>query len=294
MAATSVLNLPVSKKKFATDLYGELNKDDVFSGAAALSFYLTLALFPGLIFLLTLLPYLPIENLDRAIMDFIRQAMPGEAASLVADVVQSLVSDKKGGLLSLSLFGTLWAATSGFSAVITQLNVTYDVTESRSYLKAKATAFLMMLAFAAVMVIAFALIVLGGVLQDYLESVLGLGPVLLTAFVVFRWVILFFMIIAVFALIYYLGPDVEQDFRFITPGSLFAAVTFALASLGFNWYVSNFGNYNSTYGSIGGVIILMLWLYVAGIVLLVGAETNALIEHHHPQGKDKGERVPEH
>jgi membrane protein len=113
----------------------------------------------------------------------------------------------------------------------------------------------------------------------------------LTIFAVLRWVGIVFGLLLAFALIYYLAPDVEQEFVFITPGSVVGVLVLAVASLGFSGYVRNFGNYSATYGSIGAVIVLMLWLYIAGLVILIGSEINALIEHHARGGKEKGEHV---
>ena len=287
-----MLGLPVSTMKFAKDLKSEIEKDAVFNGAAALVFYLILAIFPALIFLLSLLPYLPIPNLEQAIMDFIGQALPGEASATLGGVVNDLISQPRGDLLSFGLLGTLWAASSGLAAIMQQLNITYGVTEKRPFFKVRGIALLLLLIFSILILSSFALIVLGGELQNYLAATLGLSDLVLTVFAILRWFIIFAMISLSFAIVYYLGPNVEQKFRFITPGSAFGAIAIAAASLGFKLYVTNFASYDKTYGSLGGVIILMLWLYVAGIVLLLGSEVNSLIEHYHPKGKEKGERTP--
>jgi len=286
-----MLGLPVSPITFAKDLKNEVERDAIFNGAAALVFYLILALFPALIFLLSLLPYMPIENLQQAITDFVSQTLPGEAASMITGYISNLASQPRTGLLSFGLLGTLWAASSGLAAVMQQLNITYGIRDRRSFFKVRATALMLLVIFTFLMLGSFALIVLGGRIQDFLAANLGFGDTLLTTFAILRWIIIFAMICLGFAVVYYLGPDVDQKFKFISPGSVFGAVAIALASVGFKLYVTNFGNYDKTYGSIGGVIVLMLWLYVAGIVLLLGAEINSLIEHYHPEGKNKGERT---
>jgi membrane protein len=277
-------------KTFARDLKNEVSEDNISNGAAALAFYLILAIFPAMIFLLSLLPYLPIANLDRAMMDFLRQALPSEAANMFTGVVESIVSSRRGGLLSFGLVATLWAASSGIYAIMQQLNITYDVKESRSLLKVRGLALLLMLIFGGLMIGAFALVVLGGEVQGWLAANLGWGQALRSAFALLRWIVIALMITLAFATVYYLGPDVEQEFKFITPGSVFGTVVIVAATLLFNWYVANFANYSATYGSIGAVIILMMWLYISGFVLLLGAETNALFEHYYPAGKEKGER----
>ena len=163
--------------------------------------------------------------------------------------------------------------------------------ESRGFMKARAVALGLSLLFVVLVLGAFSFIVAGGLLQDWLGERLGLSQALLTVFVVFRWLMIVGALTLAFALIYYLAPDVKQKFAFITLGSVLGVVMLMAASLGFAWYAKNFGDYDATYGSIGAVIVLMLWLYIAGLSILFGSQINALIEHHTAGGKDKGEQV---
>jgi membrane protein len=284
------LMFDVSWKQFVKDLYEEIQNDNVFNGAAALAYYLMLAIFPAAIFLLTLLPYLPIPNLQQAIMDLLAQAMPGEASNLFAGVVQSITSEKRGGLLSFGLLFTLWSASNGLYAIMQQLNITYNVKEGRPFWKVRGTAVMLMLMFLLLIIGAFGLVVFGGMIQDWIASVLGSSQILLTIFALFRWMVIVLLLLMGFAITYYFGPDVEQKFRFITPGSITGVIILIAASLAFKLYIANFANYSATYGSLGAVIILMLWLYITGLAILIGSEVNALIEHHQPQGKEKGEK----
>jgi membrane protein len=277
-------------KTFFRDLYQEISDDNVYNGAAALGFYLTLAIFPALILTMTLLPYLPIERVDEAIMDLLQQALPAEASELVVGVVSDVTGERRGGLLSFSLLATLWAASTGMYAIMQQLNITYDVKEARSFVRGRATALVLSILFAVLVIGAFSLVVLGGVIQDWIGARFGFSELLLTFFAVFRWVMIVLALLLGFALIYRYAPNVEQKFAFITPGSLIGTALLILASLGFAVYTRNFGDYDATYGSIGAVIILMLWLYIAGLVILVGSEINALVEHYSPKGKQKGEK----
>ena len=280
----------VSWKQIGKDLVNEISEDNVFNGAAALAYYLMLSIFPAAIFLLTLLPYLPVPHLEQAIMDLLNQALPGEAANLFTGVVKDVTSQQRGGLLSFGLLFTIWSASNGLYAIMQQLNITYGVKEERPFWKVRGTALMLMLLFFLLIIGAFALVIFGGMMEDYLASVLGWNQILITFFVVFRWIVILLLLLLGFALIYYYGPDVEQDFKFITPGSVFGVVVLLLASLAFRLYVSNFSNYSATYGSLGAVIILLLWLYIAGLVMLVGSEINALAEHYHPTRKSKGEK----
>ena len=262
-----------------------------FIGAAALAFYLVLAVFPALVFLLSLLPYLPVEDLDRAIMDLLHQGMPSEAAAMLESTVQSLVNQRKGGLLSLGLAGALWAASTGMYAVMRQLNITYNVEEARSFIRGRATALLLTLLFGILVVSAFMLIVLGGVLQEWIGSHFGRSQLLLSGFALTRWLIILAFLLLGFAFIYYAGPNVEQKFKWITPGSVIGVVLLVGMSMLFRLYIEHFGNYEATYGSLGAVVILMLWFYAAGLVLLIGSEVNVAAEKRMPGGKQAGEKT---
>ncbi|MBE0598135.1 MAG: YihY/virulence factor BrkB family protein [Desulfuromonadales bacterium] len=280
----------VSTKQFLRALSQEISDDNVFNGAAALGFYLTLAIFPAIILLMAIIPYLPIDRVDEAIMDLLGQALPAEAYDMVAGVVHEVTSERRGGLLSFGLLGTLWAASTGMYAIMQQLNITYDVKEARNFLRARATALMLSLLFGLLVLGAFSLIVLGGVIQDWIGAQLGFSGALLTFFVIFRWVVIVLALLLGFAMIYRYAPNVEQKFKFVTPGSMFGVILLIAVSLGFAIYTSNFADYNATYGSIGAVIVLMLWLYSAGLVILVGSEINALLEHYSSEGKRKGEK----
>lgn len=282
-----------SWKTFFKDLKREMSEDQVSNGAAALAHFLMLAIFPAMIFLLSLLPFLPIEHLQDAIMDLLRQLLPGDAANAFVGAVEEVTTRRNSSLLSFGALLTIWAASSGMQAVVEQLNLTYDVQSSRSYFRKRGLAILLTIGFGGLLIGAFALVVLGGQVQDWILGHLSLGQPVLVFFAVLRWVIIAGALSLAFALLYYFGPDVEQEFHFVTVGSLVAVALLVAASLGFKAYVDHFGNYAATYGSIGAVIVLMLWLYITGFVILVGSEINALIEHYSPEGKPKGrKRMP--
>jgi membrane protein len=277
-------------KRFLADLYQEIQDDNVFNGAAALAFFWMLAIFPFMIFLLSLLPYLPIPRLEEAIMDLLDQALPGDAAELFTGVVHDITAERRGGLLSFGLLFAIWSGSTGIYAIMQQLNITYTVKEARSFVKARGVALWLMLLFVLLIVGAFALIIFGGVLEDWVGSMIGMSQAVLTFFAVFRWIVISILILLGFSLIYYYGPNVEQSFKFITPGSIIGAGLLILASLGFSIYVSNFGDYNATYGALGAVIILLMWLYIAGLVILIGSEVNAILEEYQTEGKQKGQK----
>lgn len=275
-------------KKFIRELVAAMREDNVFNGAAALGFFLTLAVFPGLIVLMSVIPYLPIDNVDEAIMRLVGQALPPDSAVLVEDVVIKVSSQQRGGLLSFSLLATLWIASSGMYAIMQQLNITYGVKEARGLIRGRATAIVLSLLFGVLVLGAFSLLVFGGSVQPWVTERLGLPE---TLFALSRWIFVCVALLLGHAFFYKFGPNVEQRFRFITPGSVFGSIMLILASLVFSFYINNFGNYDATYGSIGAVIVLMFWLYIAGFVMLVGSEINVLLEHYSPEGKRKGEKT---
>jgi membrane protein len=280
----------VSTRQFLRKLNQEVNDDNVYNGAAALGFYLTLAIFPAMILVMAVIPYLPIDRVDEAIMDLLGQALPAEAFDMVAGVVHEVTAEPRGGLLSFGILGTMWAASTGMYAIMQQLNITYDVKEARSFVRARATALVLSLLFILLVIGAFSLVVFGGIIQDWIGARFGFSNALLVFFAAFRWVVIVLALLLGFALIYRYAPNVEQKFAFITPGSVFGVVLLVLASLAFAIYTGNFADYGATYGSIGAVIILMLWLYIAGLAILLGSEINALLEHFSAKGKRKGEK----
>lgn len=264
--------------EFLRSLMAATTEDNVFNGAAALAFYLTFAMFPALVALMSVIPYLPVADVDAAIMDVVGRTLPDEAAILVEGIVADVTSQDRGGLLSLGLVATLWVASSGMYAIMQQLNITYGVVEARSFLRGRATALVLSVAFGLLVLGSFSLVVLGGTIEGVLGRWLGYPDALVTVFAALRWGLVVTATMLGIAFIYRFAPNVRRPLRFIWPGSVFATALLILASLGFSVYIANFGNYSATYGSIGAVIVLMFWLYIAGLVILVGSEINALLE----------------
>ncbi len=283
-------------KRFGKDLGAKLKKDRVTNGAAALAFYWVLALFPAAIFVLTLLPYLPVQNLEQAIMDLLKQAMPGDAAGLFEQTVKNVVSNRKGGLLSFGLLLTVWSASSGIYAVMQELNNVHDTEETRPFWKARGVALGLTLSAILLVIGSLALAVLGGVIQGWLGKTFGFSPALLLFFAGLRWVIIGLALLLAIALVYHFGPAAkERRFALLTPGTVTGTVILGAASFAFKIYVGHFGSYDKTYGSLGAVIALLMWLYVTGLVLLVGAEIDVLSwrrTSHHDEGVVRGTRRP--
>jgi membrane protein len=216
--------------------------------------------------------------------------VPGEALKLIQDHIRDLVSNPRGGLLSFGILAALWASSSAMTAIIETLHRAYGVQEGRPFWKVRGTAILLTLGLSILIITATILLIFGPQIGGWVANSIGLGRIFGVTWNILRWpVILIFLILAM-AMIYYFAPDVEQDWKWITPGSVFAVIGWVITSLGFSYYVGHFGSYNKTYGSIGAVIVLLTWMYLTGFFILVGGEINAILEQATPKGKEPGEK----
>ena len=281
----------LSVTELGKGVWREVQDDNCTGQAAQLAFYLIFAAFPFLLFLATLLGYIPIPNLMDRIMEYLGTLLPGEAVNLVRDNVRQLITDQKGGLLSFGIATALWTSSSAFVAIMDNLNRAYDVQEGRPFWKVRGIAILLTVGISLFIALSMALLIFGPQLGGWIASQIGLGTIFQIAWNILRWPVIVLLLILAMALVYYFAPDVEQQWKWITPGAVFAIVVIIAASLGFSFYVNNFGSYNKTYGSIGTIIVLLTWLYIVGFVILVGGEINAEIEHASPEGKEPGEKA---
>lgn len=263
-------------RKFAKDLWREVQDNNVLDGAAVLGFFFVLAIFPAMIFVLSLLPSLSIPHLQEAILDLLHQVLPEQSANLFEVTIRYVSSSEHNGLLTFGLIFTLWSASSGVYAIMQQLNVICGVTERRPFWKVRGTAILLVLFFALLLILALSLAIFGGAVQSWMASIIGWSRPLRTFFATIRWIILAAALLLGLAVTYRFGPNLKGRFRYLSPGSVAAGILIALASIGFRFYVSEFGNYGATYGSLAAIIVLMLWTYMAGIALLVGWEINKI------------------
>ena len=276
---------------FKRVLYEAFWKDNCLALAAQLAYYFFFALFPALLFLVALASYFPlatlIDDLFRAMSGF----MPPEALQLITDQMLKISGDREGGLLTLGMLLAVSSSSAAMVAIIDTLNAAYDVEEGRPWWKVRLTAILLTIAVAIFILVSFALVLVGPTTATSLADTMNLGPAFEWTWKILQWPVLFALASLGIALIYYFAPDVQQEWVWLTPGSFFATTLWLAASLGFKYYVANWGNYTETYGLLGAVMILLLWFYISGLVILVGAEMNAEIEHASPHGKDPGEKV---
>ncbi|WP_437811532.1 YihY/virulence factor BrkB family protein [Sorangium sp. So ce1078] len=268
-------------KDFLNDIKQEWVKDKVDTVAAALTFFGVLSIFPFLLFAVALAGLVidPAES-ARLMREFYQMAPPA-VANILGERLQALTEGQSPGLLTVGALGAVWAASGGVIALMDALNSAYGVEDSRSFLKRRGIALLVTLGGAVLLAIASAIAVATPAVTEHL------GP-LATPILWLRVPVSAFIVMAVLATLYYVLPDVEQKFKFITPGSVVAVLIWAIASLGFSFYVSRFGSYEVSYGALGGVIILLLWMWISSMAVLLGAEINAIIEHRSPDGKRTG------
>jgi membrane protein len=269
----------------------EVQQDNCLGQAAQLAYYFIFAVFPFLLFLATLLGYLPIPNLLDRIMASLAALLPGEAVTLLQDNVRHLVTDQKGGLLSFGILTALWASSSAVVAIMDALNRAYDVEEGRPFWKVRGSAILLTVGLSLFIMLSMVLLIFGPQLGRWIAALVGLGNAFAVAWNILRWPVIVGLLVVAMAIIYYVAPDVEQQWKWITPGAVFAVLVTIVVSVGFSLYVNSFGSYNKTYGSIGAVIVFLTWLYLTGFVILVGGEINAEIEHAAPEGKAPGAKT---
>lgn len=263
------------KPSMAKDLMGEIKNDHATTLAAAQAYYYLLAIVPLLILLLSILPYLQIDP-QRAV-DFIGSVLPGEVASTFQETIVSVVTTPRGGLLTFGILGTLWSASNAMTAFIEAINQAYDVEETRSFIKLKLVAIILTLFMLIAVIVALILPIFGGTIIDLVTRVLSLPPQTAILFQVLRWVISIAVMSIVLAFLYRFAPNKKFPFKEVIIGAVIATVLWQVVSLGFSFYVSNFGSYSATYGSLGGLIVLMLWFFLTGLILVIGGEINALL-----------------
>jgi membrane protein len=225
--------------------------------------------------------------------------MPGSAKELVQKTLDEVSNQAGGGKLSFGVLAALWAASNGMGAISETLNIAYDVKETRPWWKVRLVTVGLTIALAVLIISALALTLYGHRIADAVAASYGFGDVFTTTWKIVQWPIVLLFILVAFNLIYFFGPDIkEQSWRWVTPGAAIAVLLWLLVSFGFRLYLSFFNSYSATYGSLGALIIMMLWFYLTGLAILFGGETNSEIENAAaeagaPDAKEHGEKEPD-
>jgi len=260
---------------FVKELLVRIKKVDVTGLGSQLAFFFLLSLFPLLIFIMTLLPYLNFNQAEVFLL--IRDYAPGSVAMLIENTLNEILQNRNGGLLSIGALATVWSASKGMNALTKALNRSYFTEESRSFIMARGMSVVFTIMLIAVLLVALVLPVFGQQIGVLAFSYMGLEEGFLTLWAGLRWLVPPVLIFFVFSLIYWLVPNLKIQFKSVLPGALFATVGWILTSLAFSFYVGSYGNYSSTYGSIGAIIVLMMWLYFSAIILILGGQLNAVM-----------------
>ena len=205
--------------------------------------------------------------------------------------MRRLANNENGGLLTFGVAGALWSSSAAVVSIVGALNRAYDIDEGRPWWKVRLVAIGLTFGVALIVLIALSLVLVGPTLAEKLGRRPGWGALFEWTWLILQWPLVFVLVATGIGLIYYFGPDADQDWVWITPGAVAATMLWLLVSLLFKIYVANFTDYEGAYGAVGGVIVVLLWFYVSGIALLTGAELNAEIEHASPYGKAPGQRM---
>ncbi|HSK99361.1 MAG TPA: YihY/virulence factor BrkB family protein [Rubrobacteraceae bacterium] len=277
--------------------FKEVSEDHVIAFAGNLTYKALFALFPFFTFLLSLLGLFNATDLVNTMIENLSGILPQSATQFIEEQLLSITQSQAesaftvGAIVSILL--ALWGVSGAFRSVMEAMNVMYEVEEDRPFWKVYGISIFISLAVVVLMLVALGIVIFGGSIGGGLAEAIGLGAIYQTVWTIVQWPIVALVVLFVFALIYYFAPAAEQRFRWISPGAVLAFAFWLLFSLLFSFYVGNFSSYNETYGSLAGVIILMLYIYYSAVIMLIGAEMNQVIEWHIPGGKDEGEKVPE-
>jgi membrane protein len=256
----------------------EVIDDDCAGMAAQLSYYFALALFPALLFVVALASYLPFPVINDVVNALARFAPP-EVLTIIRKQLESIVAGEQTSLLTVGILGAIWSSSGAMTSIVSALNQAYDVPESRPWWKVRLISIALTIALVLFVLVSFTLIVAGPDAGRWITGWLGLSSVFDTAWVVLRWPLIFALATSGIAIVFYYAPDADQDWVWITPGSIATTILWVMFSMVFRIYVTKVGDYAATYGALAGAAILLLWLYFSGLALLIGGELNSEIEH---------------
>lgn len=285
LRCTKLTDVPVSLYSIVLLYIENIKKDDIFGRASGVAFDFTLAIFPAIIFLFTLVPFvsgfIAISNLDwqMQIMGFMHDVMPSSMYDAAASTIVDIISKQRGGLLTFGFLFAFFMATFGILSLMQAFNRCYRTVERRGFLKTRliASGLTIMLAF--VLLVAVLFLVVGQLVLDHFQEIGILNDnFLLFTLIVLRFLVVFLIFYLAISFIYYFAPAVTDRWQFFSTGSLMASLLSLSISFAFSFYITNFATYNKIYGSIGALMGLMIWLYLLSVVVLLGFELNATID----------------
>jgi membrane protein len=277
----------------------EIGDDDLLGRASGLAFNFLLAVFPLMLFLLALFGLFASRGLllRSRLLIYFADMLPPMAYDLFSKTVNELATNTGSGKLTFGIVVAVWLAAGGMTSMISTLNTAYHVREGRSFSRVRAIAVVLTIAISICLMLALLVVLAGNHFADLIGAGLNLSALFVMGWKILQWPAALFFIVASFSLVYYFGPDLkERHWYWVTPGSIVGVVLWLAASAGFRGYMHFFNTYSKTYGSLGAVIVLLLWLYVTGLAFLIGGEINAAIEHAaalrgHPEAKAPGQKA---
>ena len=278
-------------------VWGQIGEDEVLTRSAALSYYFISALVPMLFFLLAVLGmFAKSHDLQSRLFSDAGRFVPPDAFRLLQKILMEIAGRSSGLKLVFGVVLALWAASGGVSSIMDALNRCYHVKDSRPYTTQRLISLGLTIAISALTIVALVIVLYGGNIAEFVGAHTGLSSITILVWQAAQWPVAFFFLVVAFALMYYWGPDVEQQWQWITPGSLVGVVTWLAASILLRGYLHYFNSFSKTYGSLGAVIVLLLWLYITGMAILIGGEINSEIENAaaergHPEAKPEGKKV---
>jgi membrane protein len=255
-----------------------INHDEIFGRAAQLSYYFLLALFPLLLFLINILGYIAQEGtiFRTKLLTYLAAVMPSTAVDLVYTTLDEISASSGTGKLSFGLLAGLWVASNGMGAISQTLNTAYNVKETRAWWKVRLISIGLTIALAIFILAALAIVLYGGRIGEVLANRYGFGSLFTTVWTIIQWPIVLIFVLTTFNLIYTFAPNLSSHARrWITPGAFVAVALWLAVSFGFRVYLGYFDSYSVTYGSLGALIVLMLWFYLTGVAILIGGEVNS-------------------
>lgn len=292
MISFGFTRLPLTWCELITRTIKEFVADNGLGLAAQLAYYFFFSLFPALLMGIALASFFPLEHFLDRIVSTLGGVVPADVITIIQEQIWKISRGNSGGILTCGLVLALWSSSAAMMGLIDALNRAYDIEDARPWWKVRLLALVLTLALGAFILVAFALVLLGPTAADYIARVTGLGPAFAWTWKILQWPVVLALVALDAGIVYYFAPDAKQEWVWVTPGSVLTTVLWPLASLGFKYYVTNYGTYTETYGAIGGVMVLLLCFYISGLVMLLGAELNAEIEHASPYGKAAGEKIP--
>lgn len=264
--------------RFIKELILRYKEDEVGGLAAELAYFFLLSLFPFLLFLVTLIGYLPITQVD--VFQFLSQYAPAGTVEMMDENLSVIIGSQNKGLLSVGIIGTIWSASNGINAIVRAFNRAYDVKESRNFFVARLISILLTFGMIIVIIVALLLPVFGKQIGIFMFSTMGLSDEFLNIWNAIRWIVSATILFIVFTVLYFIAPNKRLKPKEVISGAFFATFGWMFVSLAFSYYVNSFGNYSTTYGSLGAIIVLMIWFYLSGMIIILGGEINAVLNCH--------------